>query len=235
MNKLPFFAAAALLLFSCTPVEINPGGNTPEGDSPDDKPLEAIDLGLSVKWASLNLGASKPEDIGSYYAWGETKPKSNYSFRTYKWCVDYNKLTKYCHSAWGNFWAGSGRPDNKVVLDAEDDVAHVVLGEKWRMPTDAEWTELRTKCAWKWVTNYNGTGVNGSLVTASNGNSLFLPAAGYRFDTSLSHAGSEGNYWSSSLATVDPFNVCYVIFSLGVVYRSYFTRYDGLSVRPVSE
>ena len=192
---------------------------------------KAVDLGLSVKWATCNLGAAKPEDYGDYYAWGETEPKEDYSWSTYKWCSGSSStLTKYnTSSSWGTV-------DNKTVLEPEDDVAYVKLGGNWRMPTDAEWSELRTKCTWTWTTNYNGTGVKGQIVTATNGNSIFLPAAGYRSVTSLYNAGSLGYYWSSSLNTDYPYYAWRVYFDSDNVLRSsYGDRCSGQSVRPVTE
>ena len=198
---------------------------------------EAVDLGLpsGLKWATCNLCengfVSSPEEYGDYYAWGEIEPKSTYSWSTYKWCNgDYTKLTKYYPSGKTDYWDGSGSPDNKTVLELKDDVANVKLGGKWRMPTDAEWTELRTKCTWTWTTK---NGVNGRLVTATNGNSIFLPAAGYRYDISL--YGSSGCYWSSSLDTGRPSYAWYVLFGSAKVSRNYIYRSGGRSVRPVSE
>ena len=189
----------------------------------------AVDLGLSVKWATCNLGAAKPEDYGDYYAWGETVPKDNYNWSTYKWGTSSTSLTKY------NTDSSRGTVDNKTVLEPDDDAAHAALGGKWRMPTDAEWTELRTKCTWTWVTNYNGSGINGKLVTATNGNSIFLPAAGYRGGTSLYYAGSDGYYWSLSLNTDYPDDAWGVYFFSDDVFRYNFYRYSGQSVRPVTE
>ena len=195
--------------------------------------VKAVDLGLpsGLKWADCNLGAEKPEDYGDYYAWGETEPKENYSWSTYKFGTSSSgPFSKY------NTKSSYGTVDNKTVLEPEDDVAHVKLGGKWRMPTDAEWTELRTKCTWTWVTNYNGTGVTGQIVTATNGNSIFLPAAGRRFDSNLNDAGSWGCYWSSSLDTdYYPSNARYVGFNSDAVGRYLLNRFGGQSVRPVSE
>ena len=168
-----------------------------------------VDLGLSVKWATCNLGASKPEEYGDYYAWGETETKTNYGWSTYKWCKgDYDKLTKYCPSNKSGYWAGYGSPDGKTSLELSDDVAHIKLGGKWRLPTDAEWTELRERCKWTWTSTNS---VNGYKVTGPNGNSIFLPAAGYRYDTLLVDVGSYGEYRSSSLYTGYP-NVAYYVF-----------------------
>lgn len=209
-------------------------------------PDGAVDLGIVMTradgstyrlfWAKCNIGASKPEGYGNYYAWGETETKSNYSWSTYKWANgNYNKLTKYCPTDKTDYWDGTGSPDGKTVLDPEDDVAHVKLGGKWRMPTDAEWTELRNSdnCTWTWTTQ---NGVNGRLVTSKkNGNSIFLPAAGYRFGTNLGYAGSYGFYWSSSLNADYPDYAWNVNFYSVNVFRNYFNRYYGQSVRAVSE
>ena len=187
--------------------------------------FEAVDLGLSVKWANANIGANAPEEYGDYYAWGETETKECYDFSTYKWCNGSgNTLTKY------NTSNSYGTVDNKTVLDLDDDVAHVKLGGSWRMPTDAEWTELRTQCTWTWTTQ---NGVNGYIVTSTNGNSIFLPAAGDRDSTFLFHAGSYGSFWSSSLGTL--FCARSVGFNSGNVDGDNYDRSYGLSVRPVTE
>ena len=192
-----------------------------------------VDLGLSVKWASCNLGASSPEEYGDYYAWGETETKTNYEWSTYKWCKgDYNKLTKYCPSDESGYWAGYGSPDGKTRLDLSDDVAHIKLGGKWRIPTDEEWTELRERCKWTWTSTNS---VNGYTVTGPSGNSIFLPAAGYRYGTLLYDAGSYGLYWSSSLNRGSPDYAWRVRFYSGNDYRYYGRRYYGHSVRPVTE
>ena len=133
---------------------------------------EYVDLGLSVKWATFNVGASKPEDYGDYFAWGETEPKETYNWATYKWCQGTaNTFTKYCsNSQYGN-------ADYKTTLDPEDDAAIVHLGGDWRMPTIEEWMELKQNCTWKKITI---NGITGCQVTAKNGNSIFLPRAGLR-------------------------------------------------------
>jgi hypothetical protein len=188
----------------------------------------AVDLGLSVKWATCNVGASSPEGYGNYYAWGETSTKSDYSWSTYRWCNgSYNTLTKY------NVSSSYGAVDNKTVLEMSDDAARANWGGSWRMPTDAEWTELRTNCTWTWTTQ---GGKNGYKVTSkTNGNSIFLPAAGSRGDARLYDAGSHGYYWSSSLETDNPDRAWRVDFGSGYVgmYLSY--RCNGRSVRPVTE
>lgn len=187
---------------------------------------EYVDLGLSVKWATMNVGAKTPEEYGDYFAWGETTTKSTYNWSTYKYCNgSYDSLTKY------NTNSSYGTIDNKTQLDLRDDAARANWGGSWRMPTDAELTELRSNCTWTWTTQ---NGVNGYKVTSKKSgytnNSIFLPAAGYRYDSSLNGAGSYGYYWSSSLNTGYPSYAWSVDFDSGSVYR---VRADGQSVRPV--
>ena len=190
---------------------------------------EWVDLGLSVKWATMNVGASKPEDYGDYFAWGETQPKDYYDWSTYKHCNgSQTTLTKY------NTSSSYGSVDNRTVLEASDDAARANWGGSWRMPTDAELTELREQCTWTWTTQ---NGVKGYKVTSkSNGNSIFFPAAGCRYDSSLNDAGIEGDYWSSSLGTDYPNRAWLVRFNSDYVnnVRNYiYYRCDGRSVRPV--
>ena len=194
---------------------------------------KAVDLGLSVKWASFNLGATRPEEYGEYFAWGETMPKTDYSWSTYKWCNgDKNKLTKYCPSDKADFWDGSGSPDNKTVLDLEDDAAHVILGGSWRLPTEADWRELWNNCTCTMTSVwYNGVTIYGQLVEASNGNSIFLPEAGEYDGTDLKHAGSGGSYWFSSISPSYPFGAFLYTFSSDMSINH---RYYGVSIRPVS-
>ena len=190
---------------------------------------EWVDLGLSVNWATCNVGASKPEHFGNYYAWGETKPKNTYDWASYK--LKYSgdssnniRFTKYNNSEW------SGHIDNKTVLEPEDDAANANWGGKWRMPTRSEMEELRTKCRWTF-TSING--VNGYRVTGPNGNSIFLPASGRKDGTELDKSGTYGYYWTST--AVDATSVRDVHFNTEKVYEdyNYCDRYKGLSVRPV--
>lgn len=195
-----------------------------------------VDLGLpsGLKWASCNIGATAPENYGDYYAWGETAPKDDYSWKTYKHANGAeNKLTKYCNNA---SYGDNGFTDGKTTLEPEDDAAHVNWGGSWRMPTDAEWTELCTQCAWTWTTQ---NGVNGYQVASkTNGNSIFLPAAGYRYGTLLDDAGGFGLSWSSSLYDSRPGHAWYLLFYSDSVNGDYYSRYHsyrslGRSVRPV--
>lgn len=188
-------------------------------DEPSDVPEGAVDLGLSVYWATCNIGAPAPEELGDYYAWGETETKNEYTWNTYKW-GKYDSLTKY------------GPGDKRTVLEAEDDVAHVKLGGKWRMPTDAEWAELLENCAWASSTLND---VNVKVVTSNkNGNSIFFPLPGYRLDT-LYGEGSCGFYWSSSLSTEDPNDAWGAYLEFYDVSRRGLGRFYGYSVRPVCD
>ena len=190
-----------------------------------------VDLGLpsGLKWATCNVGATTPEEYGDYFAWGEVEPKTTYNWSTYKYGTNYNQLTKYCsESRFGK----DGFTDNKTVLDPEDDAATANWGSVWRMPTKAEQDELRNNCTWDWTTQ---NGVKGYKVTGPNGNSIFLPAAGYMLEGALNHARSVGYYWSSSLFTDYPFSAYFVYFYSGYVIWYNYSRYYGFSVRPVCQ
>ena len=193
--------------------------------------VQAVDLGLpsGIKWASCNVGAEKPEDYGNYYAWGEVLPKKDYPWATYKHAYgNGNKLTKYCNNA---SYGDNGFTDNKTTLEPEDDAAHVNWGGSWRMPTAAEMDELRYNCTWTWTTQ---NGINGYQITSkTNSNSIFLPAAGYRYYTNLNYVGYRGYYWSSSLDGDEPYNACALYFDSDYVDSYYGNRSRGQSVRPV--
>ena len=187
---------------------------------------EYVDLGLSVKWATFNVGASKPEEYGDYFAWGETESKDSYNWSTYKWCNGSSTtLTKYCTSS------SYGTVDNKKTLELSDDAAYANWGGEWRTPTDAELTELRTQCTWTWTTQ---NGVKGYKVTSKiNGRSIFLPAAGHRDDSSLNTAGSSGYYCLSTLYPGSSVSAYRLYFSSSSVSGIGSHRYHGRSVRPV--
>lgn len=200
---------------------------------------EAVDLGLSVKWATFNLGASSPEDCGAFYAWGETAFKELYSDSTYEWFAPYRYIKKYCPIDKANYWAGTGTVDGKVELkdyDYADDVARKKLGGGWRIPTDAEWTELRTQCTWTWAVR---SGVEGMRVKSNNGNSIFLPSTG-SIDSYAGQGGynmeeTTGRYWSSSLSVENPLRAWYVYFTPDEILRWHFARESGLAIRPVTD
>ena len=207
-------------------------GNVLTFTTPDDgsNGHEYVDLGLpsGLLWATCNVGADTPEEYGDYYAWGETTTKSDYSWSTYQHCNgSYNTLTKYCPNAnYGN----NGFVDNQITLFPEDDAATANWGGTWRMPTNAEWEELYNNTTWTWTTQ---NGVNGRLFTAANGNSLFLPAAGYRNYGSLNYAGGGGYYWSSSLSAGSPYDAWGLYFNSDNARMYSYYRDYGRPVRPV--
>ena len=193
-----------------------------------------VDLGLSVKWATCNVGATKPEEYGDYFAWGETKSKYSYSIDDYEW----GGITWY-YDEYGvpisqeRYYTKYSTHDHNSVLEKKDDAARVNWGGGWRMPTKAEQEELREQCTWIWTSQ---DGVNGYKVTSkSNGNSIFLPAAGYRDGSSLYYAGSDGRYWSSSLDTNNSYNAYALDFDSDIVAWDDHLRESGYSVRPVCQ
>lgn len=227
---------------------VNYVGTLPE---PEPEPTsDYVDLGLpsGLKWATCNLGkdgfVSSPEDYGDYYAWADLEPyyisldpltwkdgKTGYNWASYTWCQGSNTtLTRY------NNKSANGDVDNKTAFSGynyADDAAQKLDGGKWRTPTDAEWAELITNCTWTWITQ---NGVNGCLVSGSNGKSIFLPAAGcwVSNNTTSTDTGDWGNYWTASLHTDDPrysMRVSFSSSSASSVSRGW--RYYGRSIRPV--
>jgi len=216
-----------------------------------DIPHEAVDLGLpsGVKWASVNLGASSPEEFGDYYAWGETEPYyqpghsqddpckfwregkvNGYTYSSYRWYS--SGWTRY------NISSEYGIVDNKTSFrdyDYEDDAARAKWAGEWRMPSKADWDELNEKCTWTW-TGLNG--VSGYRVSGPSGESIFIPAAGMRAKSSIIHSG-EGNYYSSDLAVSlehqNPTSAYEMWFDQTQHTTDYWiaARYCGCSVRPV--
>lgn len=179
----------------------------------------AIDLGLSsgLKWASCNLGATKPEEFGDYYAWGETEKKESYDWSTYIHC---DGTAKSCHDLGGD------------ISGTSYDVAHAKWGGTWRMPTNEEMKELIDECKHKWV---QVNDVYGIRFTGPNGNSIFLPATGYRNAANLQSQDNQGCYWlGTSLSTYNFFAYSLKISS-EVVNTNSMYRYYGLCVRPVTE
>ena len=193
---------------------------------------EYVDLGLpsGTLWATCNVGANSPEEYGDHFAWGETEPKSDYSWSTYKYCNgSFYTLTKYCTSS------DDGSVDNKTELEPSDDAATANWGSGWQMPSREQCDELinssYTTTIW---TTMNGK-YGRKITSKSNGNSIFLPAAGYRSDTSFYRAGSYGGYWSRSLDT----SSAYSLFAYELYFNSNYIctgdndRSSGQSVRPV--
>lgn len=208
---------------------------------------ESVDLGLSVKWATMNVGASSPEDYGCYYQWAGTDDVASISIDL-KWsnCPYHSKSTamdtgwkKYVQSSKASYWNGTGEPDDKTILDLDDDAAHVLWSGDWRMPTKAEWAELRDNCVWTWTDDYCGTGKSGAIATSSKAGytdrSVFFPAGGFRYSTYLNMAGEYCDYWSSSLDSTpnDAYSVNISEEHGLLVGFSY--RYRGYTVRAVTK
>ena len=181
---------------------------------------EYVDLGLpsGTLWATCNVGANSPEEYGDYFAWGEIQPKDVYNWDTYQY-YDGSNVTQYTGS------------DGLITLLSEDDAATANWGDEWRMPTDEEWEELKNNTTSTWTTR---NGKKGYLFTSKkNGQSLFLPAAGYRWGGYLNYVGSYGYYWSSSLYMGPPYYAWYLYFYSGYYDMGSYSRYYGQSVRAV--
>ena len=194
----------------------------PDGGDGRDEGHVYVDLGLSVKWATCNVGASSPEEYGDYFAWGETTTKAEY--------------TSDNHPTYGltiSQLQSQGYIDNNGNLTAQHDAATVNWGGDWRMPTNAEQQELINNCIWTWTMQ---NGVKGYKVEGPNGNSIFLPAAGYRDGSSLYNAGSLGNYWSSTPYDLgDGYDAFNLYFNSDRLYMNLTSRHFGRAVRPILE
>ena len=184
------------------------------------------DLGLSVLWAAYNVGASRPEQYGRYYAWGETVEKTNYNWSSYSLCTGgFDKLTKYC-----NNWS-YGQVDSKYTLEKTDDAACSSMKNGWRTPTDTEWAELINNCTFKWM---KISGTSGFLVTSNiNGNSIFLPAAGNKSNNAASNVGVGGYYWTASVNPKNPSGATYAMFDYTGIELKQVQRGNGLTIRAV--
>lgn len=194
-----------------------------------------VDLGLSVKWATCNVGALSIKNNGHYFSWGEIKPKKDYRWETYEYGLPYGEigLTKYCYNS------EHGVVDNLRELKMEDDAAHVYWGGLWRMPTKEELFELRIKCDWEF---YEGTDACGYIVTGPNGNSIFMPNAGKYSYESVDDECNMGYYWSSTLgdnseslsgavpSSYDAYILKLMPYS---VVMDFTIREYGCSIRPV--
>ena len=201
------------------------------GGSASSTTHEYVDLGLpsGTLWATYNIGATKPEEIGEYYSWGETETKDFFNWSTYKWCISNNGgldfLTKYNSGHRYN-----GKIDNLQTLLSQDDVASAKWGSEWRMPTNEEFQELLDNCQYNWA-EYKG--VYGAKFTASNGNSMFLPVGGYYESSTIYDTNSRGFYWSSSLLNDYEFCALNVYFRSEGVGMNAGNRRLGFPVRSV--
>lgn len=251
--EIPVSSVTSISWYSNEPEETEP-------TTPDVSPagVQAVDLGLpsGIKWANMNIGAESPEDYGDYFAWGETTGykdgKRVFSNDTYKYylkttttipettdkdgfvipaqTISTSGYTKYVTKSRASNDGYDGFYDDKTVLGPEDDAAIANWGGSWRMPTKAEQDELRTSCTWEWK---ELKGVKGYKVTGPNGNFIFLPAAGYRFDSRSYFVVSTGDYWSSSLLSGDSNYAYRLYFNSDFVDWYSNDRSNGRSVRAV--
>lgn len=222
MKKIFLMALSLMFAGTVGNAKVNGAGDadkTPDG-------VEAVDLGLSVKWANMNVGATKDSGFGSYFAWGETKPKKYYSWETYSWSQGNSDfMLKYSIN------------DKKINLAPSDDAAHVNWGGDWRMPTVEECEELADtdKCEWEWITK---DGVNGYKITGKKtGKSIFMPITGFRFYEGIQFRAVKGIYWTSILYTGSPnkawcleFDVTDVDVTFGKLSSN---RFSGRCIRAV--
>ena len=210
MKKLLMFAALAVVLCSCG------SGNSKKNDTLANvhEGHEWVDLGLpsGLKWATCNVGASSPEEYGDHFAWGETRTKSTYTDDN---CASLNQ-------SWGDIGGNSSR-----------DAATANWGGDWRMPTEAEFEELLNNCTWEWTTQNSHEGYK--VTSKQNGQSIFLPAAGWRNGADKNYVGSYGSYWSSTPNASDPDHAYYLYFFEGSHGVNWDFHYYGVSVRPVLE
>ena len=232
MHRYHFLLAALLPIafLSCQKM-VDPENPEEEQPTPKTYTCEPIDLGLSVKWGRTNLGAVSANEPGDYFAWGETETKDIYSWRVYRWCDGkMQALTKY------NTFKPYGTVDNLLILDGADDVAKVLLGEGWRMPTSREIDELIAtqkdpsfRWEWKKLKDHYGW----SVTNLESGNSIFLPAGGLMNANVLQDEGTFGFYWSCSLEKALPENAWCLYMSNTIAVKDDSFRCYGLSIRPV--
>lgn len=185
---------------------------------PDNNHPHVIDLGLpsGTKWACCNVGATKPEGNGKYFAWGETEQKKMYSWKTYIHC---DGTKKSCHDIGSN------------ICGTEYDVARITWGDSWRMPSYEQIRELLDKCSYQW-TGING--IKGAKFTGPNGECIFLPAVGYRADSEIFNRGDNGFYWSGTQCPNENRSAYFFTISSYKPYLVSNFRDGGYSVRPVS-
>lgn len=228
MKKILLLMALTLpfVLISC-------GDDKDEPENPDTR--KWVDLGLpsGMLWATCNIGADSPEDYGDYFAWGETSPKEVYNWDTYKWgeATEYIDIWKYIYDYY-DYSSGTTTPgDGKTELDSSDDAATANWGAEARMPSLEEIQELMDNCSWEWVQR---NGVYGQQGTGPNGNTIFLPAAGYRSDESLRGEGSNGYFWSRTLSPHDCASACNLNFDMwDLCWQGFYNRINGFPVRAV--
>ena len=222
MKKMFLMSLATMFAMTVGHAKVNvteTPAQTPDG-------VEAVDMGLSVKWANMNVGAKKSSGFGTYFAWGETKPKEYYSWNTYAWSRGNTQfLTKYSTT------------DRRTQLAISDDAARANWGGEWRMPTVSEYEELinPANCSWEWT---NKDGVNGYKVTSKKtGKTIFFPITGCRFFGEVQFRAINGIYWTSSLYSTNPNKAWCLEFNFEDVSVYYgdlsSNRFSGRCIRAV--
>jgi hypothetical protein len=227
-HKPTFFLCLALTLLNSCHDSVEPENETISGYENNHAYVD-LDLPSGLCWALCNVGAENNLQCGNYYAWAETQPKTNYNWQSYKYGLS-NELTKYCtissHSK-------NDFIDTLTILELSDDVAHTTWGGRWRMPSFDEWEELRTHCTWTWVEHFQNSTLNGYEILGTNGNSIFLPAAGCYFDSVLFYLGEYGGYWSNTLVESAPECAIGIQFGKSSINRRSGSRCVGPSARAV--
>lgn len=192
MKNTKYIILAIVILISAC-------GKIPESVTGNYNGHDYVDMGTSVMWATYNVGAQTPTEYGDYVAWGEIESQEYYNWNTYKYGYSHKDLTKYCTNP------EFGNVDNLSVLQPEDDYAFIKWGEKWRTPTKEEWDELFQTCEFKYI--INSTGRKGYIVTAKNGNQIFLPLGGGKvFDYPAEPQNQWGFYWTASIVEEHPYS-----------------------------
>ena len=198
---------------------------------------EYVDLGLSVLWATKNIGACTEDESGDYFSWGETEPKSVYSMKNYKFGV-WGNLSKYVNvTELEDRYDFEYGPivDNLTLLEPIDDAATCNWGSPWRMPTNKEYIELVTECEWIWIERYNGKDVNGYIVRGKNGNHIFLPCVGVKTEDREYGVNQDGRYWTSTLSRNRFAHEMFFVDNMIDTNLNTCHRYEGRPVRPVVE
>lgn len=199
-----------------------------------------VDLGLSVKWGTCNIGASKPEKFGDFYAWGETETMWNILLGNYKFLLKndswlYQELSKYnfkVKDPKSDTLKTGGVYDNKETLEPEDDAAHIKMGGSWRMPTKSEFQELINKCDCQWTTVNGVKGYTGRKKGYKD-RSIFLPAGGYQSSNVRQDEGLNCYYWTSSLYPDGPTTAFYISADNSGINIYVTSRSYGFPIRPV--
>ena len=223
MRKFFLYLLIPVMALSCGKVEDPRNATPPEG---------AVNLGLSVFWAQCNLGAEDSSEYGDFFAWGEIEPKTEYTWENYKFRLEGDSPATIVVSKYNSI-ESHGIVDRKDTLDPEDDAAHVRLGGKWRIPTDAEFKELQDSCEWTWTNKKGVLGYN--VKSRINGKSIFIPSTGYYYQQGLHGEEYGGYYWMSGTHASSSSNAKRMFFTPNRQGVSLYYRCLGHPIRPVSD